>query len=75
MGKSLKTSLRPPGLIQQILWEAIWVAVGGLSPKKTLARLFITIVIKKATMQPNAPSYSKQKTSIDLSDLCLSEWG
>ena len=68
-GGSLKTLPRPPGLIQRILWEAIRVVVEGLNPKKTLARSPVTIITKRATMQPSARSHPRQKTSIGLGDL------
>ena len=75
MGKSLKTLPQPPGLIQHILWEAIQVAVGGLNHRKTLARSNVTIVTKKATMQPSALSHLREKTSIGLGDLRVGDWG
>ena len=52
-GQDLKTPPQPPGLIQQIPWEAIQVAVEGLNPKKTIAKSSVIIVTKRATMQPS----------------------
>ena len=73
--ESLNTLPRLPGLIQRQYWGAIPVVVEGLNPKKTLARSSVTIVTKKATMQPSAQSQPKQKTSIGLDNLCVGYWG
>ena len=75
MGKSLKTLPRPQGLIQQIPWEAIQVVVEGLNPKKNLARSLVTIITKRATMQPSAQSHLRQETSNGLGNVCVSDWG
>ena len=75
MGGSLKTLPWRPELIQQIPREAIWVVVEALNPKKTLARSPVTIVTKKATMQPSARGYPRQKPSISLDNLRISDRG
>ena len=50
------------------------MAVEGFNSRKTLARLSVTIITKKANMQLNALSHLKQKTSISLNNLRVGDW-
>ena len=57
--------LQPPGVTQPI------PSPEDLGLKKTLARSFVTIVIKRDTMQLSVPSHQSQKTSSGLGNLCV----
>ena len=50
------------------------VAVKDFNPKKTLGRSSFIIVIKSATMQSDAFNHLRQKTSIGLGNVRVSNW-
>ena len=61
--------LQPPGVTQ------LTTPPEDLRLKKTSARLSVTTITKRNTMQPSIPSHQRLKTSTGLGNLRINDWG